>query len=127
MEIPLLTGRTLTPADRMGSREVAVVNQATVRRFWGEENPIGRRFRLGGPDAEGDWIEVVGVVGNTQNRGLDVALHGFLQGLLFQVSGTDPMTFSGVTALLLGIGFLASYLPARRASRLDPVEALREE
>jgi putative ABC transport system permease protein len=54
-------------------------------------------------------------------------IRGFLENLLFQISGTDPLTFAGVTALLLGVAFLASYLPARRASRLDPVEALREE
>jgi len=267
MGIPLLAGRTLTEADRMGSPEVAILNQAAARRFFGAGDPLGQRFRLGGPEEEGDWIEVVGVVGNTHNRGLDMdpqpeffgsthqipggnqffllvraqgeprsllapirqtvaamdpdqpiyairtmrealassiapksiatvalslfaafslllasvgiysvvafgvaertgeiglrmalgaeaaavrrlvirqamvpvaigalfgvatafGLRGFLENLLFQISGTDPLTFAGVTALLLGVAFLASYLPARRASRLDPVEALREE
>jgi putative ABC transport system permease protein len=66
-------------------------------------------------------------VGALAGVAMAFGLQGFLRGLLFQISGTDPVTFGGVTALLLGIGFLASYLPARRASRLDPVEALREE
>ena len=48
-----------------------------------------------------------------------------LQRLLYGVSPTDGATFAGVSALLLGVAFLASYLPARRAARLDPVLALR--
>lgn len=266
MGIPLLAGRTLDFGDRLGSPEVALVNEAAARRYFGTQNPVGRRFRLGGPGEEGQWIEVVGVVGNTRNRGLDVqaqpeifgstlqvpggnqfflivrtdsdprnilpevrgtvasmdpdqpiysvrtieeayfasvadrriatlsltlfaafalllasvgiysvvafgvaertrevgvrmalgaeaaqvrrlvvrealvpvvlgaaagivmafGLHGSLQSLLFEVTGTDPVTIGSVTLILLGVAFLASYLPARRASQLDPVAALRE-
>jgi putative ABC transport system permease protein len=66
------------------------------------------------------------MVGAVSGVGLALMLQAFLRNLLFQISGTDPLTFSVVTALLLGIALAASYLPARRASRLDPVEALRE-
>ena len=47
--------------------------------------------------------------------------------MLFGVSATDPMTFGLVAAVLGGVAMLASYLPARRAARTDPVEALRAE
>jgi putative ABC transport system permease protein len=47
--------------------------------------------------------------------------------LLFGVSPADPLTFAAVAAALAGIAFLASYLPARRASGMDPTEALRWE
>jgi putative ABC transport system permease protein len=266
MGIPLMSGRALDDGDRVGAPEVALVNQTAARRYFGVEDPVGRRFQLGGPGEDRSWIEVVGVVGDTRNRGLDVrpqpeifgstlqvpggnqfflivrtdteprsvlpairqtvaamdpdqpiysirtieeaysasvadkriatlamgmfaafalllasvgiysvvafgvaertreigvrmalgaegaqvrrlvvrqallpvgvgavvglgmafGLHGFIQSLLFGISGADPVTYGLVTLLLLGVATLASYLPARRASRLDPVVALRE-
>ena len=59
--------------------------------------------------------------------GLAGALAGarLLRGLVFGISETDPVTFVVQTGLILAACALASYLPARRASRLDPVQALR--
>ncbi|MEZ0332723.1 MAG: ABC transporter permease [Gemmatimonadales bacterium] len=61
--------------------------------------------------------------------GLVGALLGtrLLRGLLFGVGATDPVTFLAVTAFLLVVAFGASYLPARRAARSDPMIALRNE
>jgi len=50
-----------------------------------------------------------------------------LQKMLFEVSATDPVAFGAVTALLLLVALLASWLPARRAAKVDPVIALRAE
>jgi len=47
--------------------------------------------------------------------------------MLFGVSPTDPLTFAAVAAIILAAAALASWLPARRASRMDPVSALRVE
>ncbi len=268
MGIQLRRGRLFDESDVTESPWVAVINEVLARRFFPAEDAIGRRFKVGGPDSDDPWIEIVGLVGATQNRGLDsepepeifvssrqaagwwnqlflvirtaveprsvlplvrehvramdpqqpvyairtveeafaasaltrrvstnmltlfglfalilagvgiygvvafavsqrtreigvrmalgaegrsvrrlmvrqalvpvglgavaglagaVALGRVMSSLLFEVSGSDPATLVAVTVVLASIALLASYIPARRASRLDPVKALRYE
>jgi putative ABC transport system permease protein len=93
---------------------------------------IGVRLALGAGPAD--------VLGMVLRAGLSLILAGVLLGalggaiaaralrsLLFEVVPTDPVTFAVVTALLVAIALLATYLPARRAVRVDPMVALRAE
>lgn len=56
-----------------------------------------------------------------------LSLTRFIESLLFQITATDPATFGGVSALLVCVALLACYVPARRATRIDPMDALRHE
>jgi putative ABC transport system permease protein len=50
-----------------------------------------------------------------------------IESLLFNISATDPATFVSITLLLVIVALIASYIPARRATRVDPLIALKRE
>lgn len=56
-----------------------------------------------------------------------LALARFLRGIVFEVGTADPLTYGAVALLLSAVALVAAWLPARRATRVDPVEALRSE
>jgi putative ABC transport system permease protein len=56
-----------------------------------------------------------------------LALSRIVQSLLYQMSATDPLTFVAVLAVLAIVAFFACWLPARRATKVDPLVALRCE
>ena len=56
-----------------------------------------------------------------------LALSGLLESLLYEIGPRDPLTFAGVPLVLAAVALLAAYLPARRAARLQPSDALRLE
>jgi predicted permease len=66
-------------------------------------------------------------VGLLAGIGAAFALTRFMSSFLYHVTPTDPLTFAGVAVLLCFVGLLATYIPARRATRVDPTVALRCE
>jgi hypothetical protein len=80
-------------------------------------------------DAKRDLDRITTRKKDAAGRGLAVSWIAAraLQGLLFGVKFTDPVTFAAVLLLLVTVALLAGYFPARRASRLKPLDALRSE
>jgi ABC-type antimicrobial peptide transport system permease subunit len=70
---------------------------------------------------------LLGVVGIGLGLAGALASGRFLRAHLFELSPTDPATLALAAATLAGVALLASWLPARRAARLDPVQVLRRE
>jgi ABC-type antimicrobial peptide transport system permease subunit len=70
---------------------------------------------------------VLTAVGAVAGLAAAATLMRLMQSLLFGISPLDPVTFAAVPILLVAAAALASYLPARRSTAVDPVEALRAE
>ena len=69
LQLPLLRGRGFDARDRADAPPVALVSEVVAQRLWPEQDPLGRRLRLGPADSEGQWIEVVGVVPHMPHNG----------------------------------------------------------
>ncbi|HEY6120293.1 MAG TPA: ABC transporter permease, partial [Pyrinomonadaceae bacterium] len=70
MGIPLLRGRDITERDLPDTPQVVVANQALVRKYWPNQDPLGKRISFSTRNPK--WYEIVGVVGNVKHRGLDL-------------------------------------------------------
>jgi putative ABC transport system permease protein len=69
MEIPLLKGRIFDERDTAESEQVVMINETFARRFWPDEDPLGKRISFSG--LEGPWHTIIGVVGDTRHLGLE--------------------------------------------------------
>jgi predicted permease len=93
---------------------------------------IGVRMALGAQTGDvrvmflrhGLWLTVVGIA---VGIGIALVLTRVMSAFLFGVGPTDPITYAAVSIVLAGMTLVATYLPARRAARVDPVVALRAE
>jgi ABC-type antimicrobial peptide transport system permease subunit len=93
---------------------------------------IGIRMALGAQRREvlrmviGQGMQLAGI-GAAIGLVASLSFNRVLKNQLFQVSAFDPLTFAVTALVLIGAALLASYIPAVRATRVDPMEALRYE
>ena len=93
---------------------------------------IGIRVSLGAQRSEVLWLVMSDALrmltwGAALGLSAAWATSRLISSMLFGLTGTDPITVAGATAALVLVGALAAFLPARRASRIDPMVALRHE
>jgi putative ABC transport system permease protein len=93
---------------------------------------IGVRLALGAPPSTVRRLVVahslrLSVTGIAIGAAAALAVGPALQSQLFAITPRDPLTLAGVCAGLLGLALMASYVPSRRATRVDPLAALRAE
>jgi putative ABC transport system permease protein len=70
VRMPLLSGRTFLQSELTAASTSVIVSDGVVRRFWPNQNPIGKRIKFGAPTSTNPWLTIVGVVPETKYRAL---------------------------------------------------------
>jgi putative ABC transport system permease protein len=70
LHIRFVAGRTFTQAEMQPNSTAVIVSENLVKRFWPEQDPIGKRIKAGGPSSTNPWMSIVGVVNEMKYRGL---------------------------------------------------------
>lgn len=131
MRIPLRAGRDFTDQDATGAPLVAIVGEAAARRFWPDQDPIGKRLIVNGGSRPGSPIQVVGVAQDIRYRALDFGTVPFVY-LPLRQHYTSNLTLvvrsvdgRSVTApLRSAVSGISSGLPALSMQSLDDVVAI---
>jgi putative ABC transport system permease protein len=114
MDIPVVRGRGLTPADRAGSTPVVLFNEAAGRNIFGGEDPIGKRIRV----SDDQWREVVGVVRDVRHLSIEQEI----ESQFYLPYDQMPFEESAYTVVARTRGRVAALADpiARTAKTLDP-------
>jgi predicted permease len=129
LHIPVLNGRSFLQTDRPGNPDVAVLNRSAASHLWGSKNPVGTRFSTDGGKT---WTQVVGVVGDIKQYGLDkdvvdeiyvpMAQNPMMQSSLVIKTAVEPLSIArGVIELLHAVD------PNQPAARIRSLEQVRAE
>ncbi len=93
MGIRLVRGRLFDAHDTSDAQQVAIVDETLARKYWGTEDPVGKRISFEGPDNKPIWREVVGLVEHVRNEGLEGESRGAYYAPYAQATGGGPNLF----------------------------------
>ena len=110
LDIPVVRGRNFAATE---AERVVLVDENLANTYWPGEDPLGRRVAI--------------EIGLALGFVAALALGRVMASQIYEVGASDPAVFAIALAGLASAALLASWLPARRASRIDPMNALREE
>lgn len=91
LRVPVLQGRTFTEQDRAGAKRVVLINEAAARKFWPDENPIGKEIWVGVGWEQNEYGEIAGIVGDVKYGKVDEAFKP--QVYLPYLQPTEPASF----------------------------------
>jgi putative ABC transport system permease protein len=87
MQIPLVGGQVFSSEDGPQSSPVVIVNQAMANRYWSNQDPLGKRIKIGNPDTKSPWFTVKGVVKDSAQSALDEGINPEIYFALGQMAG----------------------------------------
>ena len=127
MKIPIIRGRFFDDRDTMDSQPVAIIDEAMARKYWPDEEPLGKRISFQALRGNRIWREIVGIVGHVKHSGLEgesrvqyyiphsQVQNGFMS--LVIRTNTDPASLSGVARN--AVSQLDKDLPVFRVQTMD--------
>ena len=129
MRVPLVRGRTFIDRDDEKSPIAVVISETMARRFWRDDEPIGKRLKFGGQQSQNPWMTIVGIVGDVKTDGLDLEnrpafYRSFLQAsslslMLVARTSSDPAVLS--KAVQRGVQSVDPELPVFAVKPMDEV------
>jgi predicted permease len=103
LQASLVRGRFFAEDDQPGKQLVVIIDESTARTFWPDRDPIGRRLSIGRAATNPPWWNVVGVVKDIKNDGLDQSGTPHIYSPIYQVSGINSLDFLIVASLSMAV------------------------
>jgi putative ABC transport system permease protein len=127
MKIPIIRGRFFDDRDMLESQPVAIIDETMARKYWPDEDPLGKRITFQGGPNNPVWREIVGIVGHVKHMGLDgesrvqyYIPHSQTQNAFMSLvirASVDPTSLTG--AVRVAISGLDKDLPVFRVKTMD--------